>query len=278
MIYDVSEAQFEVVYDALAFGQACMMSTTLFLFFRLGAVHEQFKTPVMIAGLVTFIASFYYMRIFESWDNAYEYSLTEGNGDGSYNTGELVPTGRPFNDSLRYMDWLLTVPLLLMEIVLVMKLEKGVAVKKSTTLGVSAALMIILGYPGELVMDSDNLDKRWATWGLAMIPFIYIVYELIFGLKGALESETDERIRNKIWWATRVTVVSWLTYPLVYIIPMLGAEGATAVVGVQLGYCFSDIISKCGVGLLIFQITSAKSQQAINDATPLMKAQGVVDA
>merc|ERR1719343_994621 len=157
------------------------------------------------------------------------------------------------------MDWLLTVPLLLMEIVLVMKLDKETAFRKSLQLGVSSAIMIIIGYPGELIIDESLLSKRWAFWGCALIPFIYIVYELTVGLKSALDEEHDEEIKRNIWLAQRATIVSWLTYPIVYIIPMMGAKGASAVVGIQIGYCFSDIISKCGVGLLIYQITMAKS-------------------
>merc|ERR1712070_517083 len=57
-----------------------------------------------------------------------------------------------------------------------------------------------------------------------------------------------------------VTVISWLTYPVVYIFPMLGFHGAHAVVAIQCGYCASDIISKCGGGLIIYQITSTKSE------------------
>ena len=58
-----------------------------------------------------------------------------------------------------------------------------------------------------------------------------------------------------------MTVVSWCTYPIVYILPMLGLDGADAVVGIQLGYCVADIVSKCGVGFLIYNITMAKSKQ-----------------
>merc|ERR1711920_32935 len=54
-----------------------------------------------------------------------------------------------------------------------------------------------------------------------------------------------------------MTVVSWCTYPVVYLFPMLGINAAHAVVAIQIGYCASDIISKCGVGLLIYQITYA---------------------
>ncbi len=56
-----------------------------------------------------------------------------------------------------------------------------------------------------------------------------------------------------------VTVVSWLMYPVAYIFPMIGFKGARAVVEIQIGYCASDIIEKCGVGLIIYNITAAKS-------------------
>merc|ERR1719491_2878107 len=157
------------------------------------------------------------------------------------------------------MDWLLTVPMLLMEIVLVMNLSGPEATSKCRTLGVSSALMIILGYPGELIVEG-NLGVRWTYWGLAMLPFCYIVYELLLGLSAATRSETDEKVRSLVFRAQWVTVVSWLTYPAVYIFPMLGFAGAEAVVAIQVGYCVSDIISKCGVGLIIYSITAAKSE------------------
>merc|ERR1711920_32759 len=156
-------------------------------------------------------------------------------------------TGIPFNDAYRYMDWLLTVPMLLMEIVLVMKLSGQEASKKCLTLGVSSAMMIILGYPGELIVEGD-FGERWLYWRLAMLPFCYIVYELLVGLAAARSSETNDQVRALIFRAQWVTVVSWLTYPVVYVFPMMGFSGARAVVAIQVGYCVSDIISKCGLG------------------------------
>ena len=93
-----------------------------------------------------------------------------------------------------------------------------------------------------------------------MLPFCYILYELLVSLATATASEQDEQVRGLIRQAQWVTVVSWLTYPAVYIFPMLGLAGASAVVHIQVGYCVSDVISKCGVGLLIYRITNAKSQ------------------
>jgi len=259
-IFEVSEFQYELVYDILSFSLASMMATTLFLWFRISAVHEKFKSALLISGLVTFIASYHYIRIFNSWVDAYQYDPVSSKGeDGSYDIKAPNPTGVPFNDAYRYMDWLLTVPLLLIEIILVMKLDSKTAFKKSVQLGTSSALMIVIGYPGELVIGGD-LSKRWGFWGAAMVPFVYIVYELCVGLKDALDKEHDDSVKSMIWVAQRLTVVSWLTYPIVYIIPMMGATGAQAVVGIQCGYCASDIISKCGVGLVIYQVTMAKSK------------------
>merc|ERR1711957_864265 len=125
--------------------------------------------------------------------------------------------------------------------------------------GAASALMIILGYPGELVTSADNLGTRWSFWGGAMIPFVYIVYTLLIGLGDATDSESDPHVRDLVkgvqWW----TVISWCTYPVVYIFPMLGISGSSVVVYIQLGYSVSDIISKCGIGLMIYQISMAKT-------------------
>merc|ERR1711877_39955 len=93
------------VYNTLSFALATMMATTMYLWFRSTAVHDKFKSAVLISGLVTFIAAYHYARIFNSWVDAYHYSPNNVNP-------EL--TGVPFNDAYRYMDWLLTVPLLLL--------------------------------------------------------------------------------------------------------------------------------------------------------------------
>lgn len=258
----ISANQFNLVYNVLSFSLATMMATTIFLWMRVSSAHEKYKSALIISGLVTFIAAYHYFRIFNSWTEAFEWS----------DEGDLVSTASPFNDAYRYMDWLLTVPLLLIEIILVMKLSADESRSKATTLGTAAALMIILGYPGELLMDKDDLGTRWGYWTAAMIPFLYIVYTLLVGLGDATDSETNPHVRGLLkgvqWW----TVISWCTYPVVYVFPMFGITGTHAVVAIQLGYSVSDIISKCGVGLMIYQITMAKSAAIKhgNEETPLM--------
>jgi len=256
-MYEMSDLQYQAVYNVLSFSLASMMATTMYLWFRAFAVQERFRSAVLISGLVTFIAAYHYVRIFNSWVGAYHYSPGHLSG-GAMELANPTLTGVPFNDAYRYMDWLLTVPLLLIEILLVMKLDERDYNDKARTLGVGSALMIVSGYYGELVITGD-LTPRWMCWFLSMTFFLYIVYELLVGLSDATNSESDPVVAGKIRTAQVMTVISWCTYPVVYLIPMLGFNPGHAVMGIQMGYCVSDIISKCGVGLVIYQITYAKS-------------------
>jgi len=251
VMYTMNNVQYQSVYNVLSFSLASMMATTMYLWFRSFAVHDKYRSAVLISGLVTFIAAYHYVRIFNSWVDAYEYSVDKE---------DPALTGVPFNDAYRYMDWLLTVPLLLIEILLVMKLDEATYNDKAKVLGVGSALMIASGYYGELFVSGD-LTPRWVCWFLSMSFFLKIVHELLVGLAAATESEADATIKAKIQLAQVMTVISWCTYPVVYLFPMLGITAANAVVGIQIGYCVSDIISKCGVGLVIYQITYAKSNK-----------------
>jgi len=252
-MFPVTSSQFDLVYNSLSFTFASMMASTIFFWLRLGSVSEQYKTALTITGLVTFIAAYHYLRVFDSWVAAYEFPAAP---DGII--GDPKISGTPFNDAYRYMDWLLTVPLLLIEIVLCMKLPPNQMASTSTTLGIASGLMIIIGYPGELIVEGD-LSLRLKYWYAAMVPFLYVVYTLLIGLRAATESEEDPEVKKLLYMACWATVISWCTYPFVYVIPLMGVSGASAVIGIQLGYCVSDIISKCGVGFLIYNITIKKS-------------------
>jgi bacteriorhodopsin len=254
MMFAMSDSQYGLVYNVLSFSLASMMSTTLFLWMRIPGVKDCYATALIISGLVTFIAAYHYIRIFNSWVEAYEY---KPNSSGQVE--DPVLTGVPFNDAYRYMDWLLTVPMLLIEIVFVMKLPDDQIRNKSIALGVASGLMICTGYPGELVVEG-NLGVRWLYWAIAICPFLFVVYELLVGMSASTNAESDPVTKALIQRAQYWTVVSWLTYPVVYIFPMIGFGGSHAVVAVQVGYCISDIISKCGVGLIIYCVTDAKSK------------------
>jgi bacteriorhodopsin len=113
-----------------------MGAASFFFFLSRSQVTPPYRTALTVTGLVTLIALYHYLRIFSSWEGAY--TLVDG---------VMKPTGVRFNDAYRYVDWLLTVPLLLVELILVMRLSRAETSAKATKLGLLAALMVVLGYP-----------------------------------------------------------------------------------------------------------------------------------
>jgi bacteriorhodopsin len=222
-----------------------MGAATLFLWLNRSMVAAPYRTAITISGLVTAIACYHYIRISGSWSAAY-----------AVVDGTMVATTTKFNDAYRYVDWLLTVPLLLIELILVMKLSQTETVSKSVKLGTLAVLMILLGYPGEISTDSGT---RWLWWGLSMVPFTLIMVELYGGLKNALASQ-PANVQSLLNGARNLTVVSWLFYPIVFILPMIGLTGGSAMAAVQVGYTIADIVAKAVFGILIYVIAVRKSE------------------
>ena len=237
--------QYELVFNAFSFTIATMGAATLFFWFGRSQVAPAYRTALTLTGLVTAIALYHYVRILDSWDAAY-----------SVVNGEITATGIAFNDAYRYVDWLLTVPLLLIELILVMRLSSAETWSKGTRLGLLAAIMIALGYPGEIASDPM---VRWLWWGLAMVPFLWIVYELFVGLSKSIAAQ-PESARGLVNAARWVTIGSWSFYPLVFVFPMIGLTGGAATAAVQVGYTVADVVAKALFGVLIYIIAVRKSE------------------
>lgn len=248
----ITLAQFELVSNAFSFTIAVMGAATVFFFLSRSQVGSAYRTALTLTGLVTLVACYHYVKIYGSWQSAF-----------AVVNGELTLTGVKFNDAYRYVDWLLTVPLLLIELILVMRLTRAVTIAKSTRLGLLAALMIVLGYPGEIATDATT---RWLWWGLSMIPFTLIVVDLFVGLKASIASQ-PAAVRGLVNSARLVTVGSWCFYPVVFLFPMIGFTGGGATTAVQVGYTVADIVAKAMFGVLIYNIALRKSEGEL--ATPV---------
>lgn len=242
---DITVGQFEIVLNFFSFTIAAMGAATAFLWLNRSQVAAHYRPALVISGLVTFIALYHYVRIYQSWDSAY--AVTDG---------VIAATGKAFNDAYRYVDWLLTVPLLLIELILVMRLTRSETISKSVKLGGLAALMVVLGYPGEVSSDAGT---RWLWWALAMVPFVMIVRELFVGLKSSLASQPAEA-RGLVNAARWVTVGSWAFYPVVFVFPMIGLTGGAASTAVQVGYSIADVVAKAMFGVLIYVIAVRKTE------------------
>ncbi|NBU31690.1 MAG: xanthorhodopsin [Actinobacteria bacterium] len=247
-LFDVSTldaGHFNAVYNVLSFGFASMLATTIYLYISQARVLPKYRQAIVISGTVTLIALYHYWRIFDSFVAAHADKTIE------------------FNEAYRYVDWLLTVPLLLMETIAVLNLPKGERKSLISRLVPASAFMIILGYPGEIA--TDNGPKM--MWGaLSTLPFLYILYILFVELTKSLESQPSE-VADTVKRLRLLLIATWGVYPISFLLPVImgdSAGGASAFVGRQVGYTVADVLAKCLFGLTIYKIARLKS--AADDA------------
>ena len=234
--------EFNLVYNAISFAIAAFGASTVFFLLQRSQVSPAYKTALTLSGLVCLITTYHYLRIFESFNSAYVLK-----------DSLVIQTGMQFNNAYRYVDWLLTVPLLLLEFVLVLRLPHTETYKKGLGLTLAAALMVLLGYPGE-TLTIGFAKVIW--WTLAMIPFSYILYEMIKGV--GVSINTQPLVVQPLFKKTRLLIIlSWSFYPLVYILPLFGLS---AFVSIQVGFTFVDIVAKSVFGILIYIIAQRKSE------------------
>jgi bacteriorhodopsin len=243
--YALDNGQFNLVYNILSLGLASMLFTSIFLFIGRERVLPRYRMAVMVSGTVTAIATYHYFRMFDNFNHAF--AGTTNNPD-AYNVG------------YRYVDWLLTVPLLLVELVAVLALAKAAQSSILNRLVPAAAAMIILGYPGDAKLDIMGIPA--SVWGLlSTIPFLYILYVLFIELGKSL-SRQSEAVQKKVKLVRILLIATWGVYPITFILAM-GSTGFNAgqFVAREVGYSIADILAKCLFGLIIFSIARIKSAE-----------------
>ncbi|QDV05932.1 Green-light absorbing proteorhodopsin precursor [Planctomycetes bacterium Poly30] len=250
---DLTPGQFQLVYNLLSLTVATMLAAGLFFYGSRAHVAHRYRPALLVSAIVVWIAGYHYFRIFQSWEGAFMLS-----GEGAY-----TASGAFFNDAYRYADWLITVPLLLVELVAVMALAKDEARSLLTKLVIAAVLMIAFGYPGEV---SDNATTKWVWWAAAMVPYLYI-YAALFSKMGPVIAANPGRVGSLLGLARNVLIVTWLFYPISFLAPVLGLGGATGEVFLQVGYTIADITAKAGFGVVIYMIAAARTEQEGHGAT-----------
>ncbi|MBP2215459.1 bacteriorhodopsin-like [Arthrobacter sp. CAN_C5] len=246
---DLTQSQFDTVYNLLSLVIASQLFTAVFLILVLPRVLPRYRQAIVIAAIVCGIAAYHYFRIFDSFKDAF---ITDAvGGRGTY----LQAEGASFNEGYRYVDWLLTVPLLLVELIAVLALARKVQTSLLWKLVPAATLMILLGYPGE-ISTSDGTRVLWGI--LSTIPFIFILYVLFVELTKSLDRQPPQ-VRALISRLRILLLASWIVYPLAYALPLLGISGADAWVLKQGGYSIADIAAKAVYALIIYRIARLKS-------------------
>ena len=245
----LSNGQWSSLYNIFSFGLIAMLATTVFTLISQSRVLPKYRTALVMSSMVTFIAGYHYFRIFNSFnESSMKNALSVGTSQGS------------FNEAYRYIDWILTVPLLLVEVIAVLALAKEASKSLIGRLVPASAAMIILGYPGEI---SNSTSTKVLFGILSTLPFLSILYVLFVELTKSLDRQpagvgaTVKRLRLLL-------VATWGVYPISYLIPMLiknpsAAQAADLFTSRQIGYTIADVLAKCVFGLTIFKIARMKS-------------------
>ena len=224
-------------YVAFTFfiGTMAMMAASVFFFFELGNTSQKWRTSVLVSGLITFIAAvhYYYMR---------GYNLSTGDS----------PT------FFRYVDWILTVPLMCVEFYLITK-KAGAKIALLWKLIFASLVMLVTGYFGETIYRDQSV-----LWGvISGAAYFYIVYLIWFGEVASLAQSAGTQVAK----ATRVlawfVLVGWAIYPLGYILGTPGglfgmqlvSDAKAATHAMDIVYNIADAINKIGFGLVIYSLS-----------------------
>ncbi len=246
---ELTQLQYDTVYNFLSLVIASQLFTALFLIIALKRVLPRYRQAMIVAATVCGIAAYHYFRIFDSFREAFTTDAV--GGAGVYTQA----AGQSFNEGYRYVDWLLTVPLLLVELIAVLALARSVQSRLLMQLIPASALMIILGYPGEI--SGDN-GVRGLFGALSTIPFLYILYVLFVQLSKTLDKQ-PAGVRKTIGNLRYLLLLSWGVYPIAYLLPLLNISGGDAWVLKQVGYSIADIVAKAIYAIIIYQVAKMKS-------------------
>ena len=207
-----------------------MLAATAFFFMETGNVASGWRTSVIVAGLVTGIAFIHYMYMREVW-------VTTGDSPTVY----------------RYIDWLITVPLQMVEFYLILS-----AVGKANSgmfwrLLLGSLVMLIGGYLGEAGYINSTLG-----FIIGMAGWIYILYEIFSGEAGKAAAKSGNKALVTAFGAMRMIVtVGWAIYPLGYVFGYL--TGGVDAESLNVVYNLADFVNKIAFGLVIWAAATSSS-------------------
>jgi bacteriorhodopsin len=215
-------------------GCMAMMAASAFFFLSLNQFDKKWRTSVLVSGLITFIAAVHYFYMRDYWATHME-----------------SPT------FFRYVDWVLTVPLMCVEFYLILKVA-GAKQSLMWKMIFFSVIMLVAGYFGEAVYNTGSGPAVWGA--ISGAAYFYIVYEIWLGSakKLAVEAGGDVLQAHKIlcWFV----LVGWAIYPLGY---MMGTEGWYNAIfpqgGIDVAYNIADAINKIGFGLVIYALAVKKT-------------------
>ena len=209
---------------------AAMLAATAFFFLERSSVNGKWKTSLTVAGLVTGIAFWHYLYMRGMW-------IETGSSPTVY----------------RYVDWLLTVPLQVVEFYLILAAVTTVRGGVFFKLLISSLVMLIAGYLGEA-----GLAPVLPAFVIGCAAWLYIIYEIFAGETSKINAASGNVASQTAFSAMKwILTVGWIIYPVGYYLGYLG--GGVDANSLNLVYNLADFVNKILFGLVIFVAASRDS-------------------
>ena len=207
---------------------AAMVAATYFFTVERDRAEGKWKTSLTVAALVTGIAAIHYFYMRGVWIDTQQSPIV-----------------------FRYVDWLLTVPLQIVEFYLILAAIAVVRAALFWKLMIASLVMLIFGFLGEA-----NLMNYYVGFVIGMLGWLYILYEIFFGeasqINAAQGTEASKTAFNALKW---IVTVGWAIYPIGYL-----AEPAMGVGALNIIYNLADFVNKIAFGVVIWVAATSSSR------------------
>jgi len=208
-----------------------MVAATVFFFMEAMKVDVKWRTSLVVAGLVTMIAAVHYFYMRAVWIETAD-----------------TPT------VYRYIDWILTVPLQIVEFYLILAAVGAVAGRVFWNLLVASLVMLIAGYVGEV-----GYVNVWLAFIVGMLGWIYILYAIFAGDAQENLSSAPEGVQSAFKTMRLIVLVGWAIYPLGYVFGYAGNQVDAA--SLNAIYNIADFVNKIAFGLMIWAAATSSSEK-----------------
>jgi bacteriorhodopsin len=211
---------------------AAMTAATFFFFMERDRAVGKWKTSLSVAALVTGIAAIHYFYMREVW----------------------IATGAS-PTTFRYVDWILTVPLQIIEFYLILGAIAVVKASLFWRLLIASIVMLVFGYFGEI-----NFMNVWVAFLIGMLAWLYIIYEIFIGEASKINAENGTEASKKAFHALRLIVtVGWAIYPIGYILGYIGSGNENTL---NIIYNLADFLNKIAFGVVIWAAATSSGENS----------------
>ncbi len=211
-----------------------LVAATVFFFLERDRVSPKWKTSLSVSGLVTLVAAVHYFYMRDVW----------------VSTGS-TPT------VFRYIDWMITVPLLMIEFYLILSAITKVPASVFWRLMVGTLVMLVGGFLGEA-----GYMAVLPAFIIGMAGWAYILYEIFMGEAGKINADSAPVAVQSAFNAMRLIVVfGWSVYPIGYFFGYLtGAGPEQSANALNVIYNLADLLNKVAFGLIIWSVAVSQSE------------------